>query len=99
LSAAKGERLARARRTAQAAQQQISPPSRGLTQAKNLPHCQSVKAYDPTMAPIMKGQSNCPAPLGRTPGRISEPTAGFIFATAVAGGHPSDTHHGWPHLG
>src|SRR4030095_12974717 len=98
LSAAKGERLARARRTAQAAQQQISPPSRGLTQAKNLPHCQSVKAYDPTMAPMMKGQSNCPAPLGRTPGRISAPTAGFILPTAVRVGNPSDPSYGWPLL-
>jgi hypothetical protein len=98
LSAATRERLARALRTAQAAQPQISPPSPRLTQGKKLPHCQSVKAYDPTMAPIMKGQSHCPAPLGRTPGRISEPTAGFLLATAVPVGNPSDPSYGWPLL-
>src|SRR4030095_3556058 len=95
LSAATRERWARALRTAQAAQPQIRPPSPRLTQGKKLPHCQSGKAYDPTMAPIMKGQSNCPAPLGRTPGRISEPTAGFLLATAVPVGNPSDPRYGW----
>jgi hypothetical protein len=98
LSAAKRERLARALRTAQEAQQQISTQSRRLTQGKKLPHCKIVNAYDPTIAPIMKGKSNCPAQFGRKPGLISEPTAGFIFATAVPVGNPSDPSYVLPLL-
>ena len=83
LSAAERERLASALRTAQEAHQQISTQSRRLTQGKKLPHCKIVNAYDPTIAPIMKGKSNCPAQFGRKPGIMSEPAAGFIFATCV----------------
>ena len=90
LSAARRERFASARRTAREAHQQISPQSRRLTQGKKLPHCKIVNAYDPTIAPMMKGKSNCPAQCGRKPGLMSEPTAGFIFATAVPVGNPSD---------
>jgi hypothetical protein len=96
LSAAKRERLARALRTAQEAHQQISTQSRRLTQGKKLPHCKIVNAYDPTIAPIMKGKSNCPAQFGRKPGLLSEPTAGFIFATAVPVGNPSDASYVLP---
>jgi hypothetical protein len=98
LSAAKRERLARALRTAQEAHQQISTQSRRLTQGKKLPHCKIVNAYDPTIAPIMKGKSNCPAQFGRKPGLLSEPTAGFIFATAVPVGNPSDASYVLPLL-
>jgi hypothetical protein len=90
LSAAKRERLARDLSAEQEAHQQISTPSRRLTQGKKLHHGKIVKAYDPTMAPIMQGKSNCPAQCGRKPGLLSEPTAGFIFATAVPVGNPSD---------
>jgi hypothetical protein len=90
LSAAKRERLARALPTAQEAHQPISTQSRRLTPGKTLPHCKIVNAYDPTIAPIMQGKSNGPAQCGRKPGLISEPTAGFIFATAVPVGNPSD---------
>lgn len=98
LSAARRERLASALRTAQEAHQQISTQSRRLTQGKKLPHCKIVNAYDPTIAPIMKGKSNCPAQFGRKPGLMSEPTAGFIFATAVPVGNPSDASYVLPLL-
>src|SRR5262249_28355224 len=44
-------------------------------------------------APILKGKSNCPAQFGRKPGIISEPTAGFIFATHLPRGNPSDASY------
>ena len=96
LSAAQRERLARDLSAAQEAHQQISTQSRRLTQGKKLPHCKIVNAYDPTIAPIMKGKSNCPAQFGRKPGLLSEPTAGFIFATAVPVGNPSDASYVLP---
>src|SRR5262249_17982193 len=37
--------------------------------------------------------SNCPAQFGRQPGIISEPTAGFIFATHLPSGNPSDASY------
>lgn len=96
LSTAMRERLARALSTAQEAHQQISTQSRRLTQGKKLNHCKIVNAYDPTSAPILKGKSNCPAQFGRKPGLMSEPTAGFIFATAVPVGNPSDPSYVLP---
>jgi hypothetical protein len=68
----------------------IERQSRRLTQGKALPHCKIVNAYDPTMAPICKGKSNCPAQFGRKPGIIAEPAAGFIFAWHLPVGNPSD---------
>jgi hypothetical protein len=96
LSASTRERLARALRAAQQAHQHISQQSRRLTQGKKLPHCKIVNAYDPTIAPIMKGKSNCPAQFGRKPGLMSEPTAGFIFAFAVPVGNPTDPSYVLP---
>ena len=90
LSAAKRERLANALRTAQEAHQQISTQSRQLTQGKKLPHCKIVNAYDPPIAPIIKGKSNGPAQFGRKPGMVSEPATGLIVANRVPAGHPSD---------
>jgi hypothetical protein len=90
LSASTREHLASDLSAAQAAHQQISTPSCRLTQGKRLSHCKIVNAYDPTIAPILKGKSNCPAQFGRKSGIISEPTAGFIFATRVPVGNPSD---------
>ena len=86
LSESTRERLASDLRTAQEAHQQISTQSRRLTHGKRLRHCKIVNAYDPTIAPILKGKSNCPAQFGRKPGLISEPTAGFIFAIVRPGG-------------
>jgi hypothetical protein len=72
------------------AHQRIEHQSRRLTQGKALPHCKIVNAYDPTIAPICKGKSNCPAQFGRKPGMIAEPAAGFIFALHLPVGNPSD---------
>jgi hypothetical protein len=71
----------------------IRSQSQRLTQGKPLRHCKIVNAYDHTIAPILKGKSNCPAQFGRKPGIISEPTAGFIFAMHLPIGNPSDASY------
>ena len=73
-----------------AAHHQIESQSRRLTQGQALRHGKIVNAYDPTLAPICKGKSHCPAPFGRKPGMIAEPAAGFIFALHLPVGHPND---------
>ena len=72
-----------------AAHQQIATQSRRLTHGKTLTQCKIVNAYDPTIAPICKGKSNCPTQFGRKPGIIAEPASGFIFAFALPVGNPS----------
>jgi hypothetical protein len=72
------------------AHHRIAHQSRRLTQGKALSHGTIVNADDPTMAPIGTGQSNGPTPVGRTPGMIAEPAAGFIGALQLPVGHPSD---------
>jgi hypothetical protein len=72
------------------AHHRIASQSRRLTQGKALRHCKIVNAYDPTIAPICKGKSNCPTQFGRKPGIITEPAAGFIFALHLPVGNPSD---------
>ncbi len=84
------ERLARELTAALGAHKHIRTQSGRLTQGKKLSHCKIVNAYDPTIAPILKGKSNCPAQLGRKPGLMSEPATGFLFANLVPPGHPSD---------
>ncbi len=75
------------------AHHRIERQSRRLTQGKALSHCKIVNAYDPTIAPICKGKSNCPAQFGRKPGIIAEPAAGFIFAWQLPVGNPSDASY------
>jgi hypothetical protein len=75
------------------AHHRIERQSRRLTQGKALSHCKIVNAYDPTIAPICKGKSNCPAQFGRKPGIIAEPAAGFIFALQLPVGNPSDASY------
>jgi len=70
--------------------QQIATQSRRLTHGKPLTQCKIVNAYDPTIAPICKGKSNCPTQFGRKPGLIAEPATGFIFAVQLPVGNPSD---------
>jgi len=70
--------------------QQIATHSRRLTQGKPLTRCKIVNAYDPTIAPIGKGKSNCPTQFGRKPGIIAEPATGFVFAAHLPVGNPSD---------
>jgi hypothetical protein len=75
------------------AHHRIAHQSRRLTQGKALPHGKIVNAYDPTIAPIGKGKSNCPAQFGRKPGMIAEPAAGFIFGLHLPAGNPGDTRY------
>jgi hypothetical protein len=79
--------------TALKAHQRIASQSRRLTRGQALRHCKIVNAYDPTIAPICKGKSNCPAQFGRKPGIIAEPAAGFIFALHLPVGNPSDASY------
>ena len=90
------DRLAKQLQVAVEAHHAISTQSRRLTQGKRLHHCKIVNAYDGTIAPILKGKSNCPAQFGRKPGLLSEPTTGFIFATRVPAGNPSDPSYVLP---
>lgn len=78
------------------AHRQIEKQSQRLTHGKPLPHCKIVNAYDPTIAPICKGKSNCPAQFGRKPGIIAEPASGFIFALHLPVGNPSDSSYVLP---
>jgi hypothetical protein len=73
-----------------AAHHPITAQSRRLTQGQPLPQCKIVTAYDPTIAPICKGKSNCPTQFGRKPGIIAEPASGFIFAFQLPVGNPAD---------
>jgi hypothetical protein len=96
LQDAQRQRLTSALHAALDAQAHIRKQSGRLTQGKKLRHCKIVNAYDPTMAPIIKGKSNCPAQFGRKPGIVSEPATGFIFANRVPEGHPSDPSYVLP---
>jgi hypothetical protein len=93
LSADQRARLDAQLTTALEAHHRIASPSRRLTQGKTVPHCKIVNAYDPTIAPICKGKSNCPAQFGRKPGIIAEPAAGFIFGLHLPVGNPSDASY------
>jgi hypothetical protein len=79
-----------------ATHQQIATQSRHLTHGKPLTRCKIVNAYDPTIAPICKGKSNCPTQFGRKPGIIAEPATGFIFAGQLPVGNPSDVSYVLP---
>lgn len=87
------ERLASQLPTALEHHQRIEAQSRKLTQGKRLAHRKIVSAYDETIAPIIKGKSNCPTQFGRKPGLLSEPTIGFIFATHLPTGNPDDASY------
>ena len=89
-SAAQRERLLRDLEATRAAHRHITKQSQRLTQGKKLAQCKIVNAYDLTIAPILKGKSNCPAQFGRKTGIVSEPASGFIFANRVPVGNPSD---------
>jgi len=98
LPAGHHERWTRELTTALSAQAQIRTQSHRLTQGKKLRQCKIVNAYDPTIAPILKGKSNCPTQFGRKPGIMSEPATGFLFATLVPAGNPSDASYVVPLL-
>jgi hypothetical protein len=90
LGEAQRQRLFRDLEAARDAHRQVVKQSQRLTQGKKLSQCKIVNAYDPTIAPIIKGKSNCPAQFGRKTGILSEPASGFIFANRVPEGNPSD---------
>jgi hypothetical protein len=92
------KRLARELTAALDAHEHIRTQSGRLTQGKKLRHCNIVNAYDPTIAPILKGKSNCPAQFCRKPDLMSEPATGFIFANLVPSGNPSDASYVLPLL-
>jgi hypothetical protein len=97
-SQAQREHLLRDLEATSAAHRHITKQSQRLTQGKKLAHCKIVNAYDPTIAPILKGKSNCPAQFGRKIGIMSEPASGFIFANRVPVGNPSDPSYVVPLL-
>jgi hypothetical protein len=96
LSETQRERLREDLTTAMRHHEHIRQQSTHLTHGKKLRHCKVVNAYDPTIAPILKGKSNCPAQFGRKPGIISEPATGFIFANLTPQGNPSDASYVLP---
>ncbi len=98
LSVVQRGRLQRDLEAASDAHRHIVKQSQRLTQGKKLTQYKIVKAYDPTIAPIIKGKSNCPAQFGRKTGIVSEPATGFIFANRVPEGNPSDPNYVSPLL-
>jgi hypothetical protein len=92
------ERLPRTLTTALGAYAHIRTQSIRLTQGKKLQQCKIVNADDLTIAPIVTGKRNCLAQFGRKPGVVSEPATGFLFATLVPKGNPSDRSYGLPWL-
>ena len=98
LSEAQHQRLSLALTTAMSHHEHIRKQSQRLTSGKKLSHCKVVNAYDPTIAPMIKGKSNCPAQFGRKPGIMSDPATGFIFANRVPEGNPSDPSYVLPLL-
>jgi len=75
---------------------QIATQSRRLTHGKPLSRCKIVNAYDPTLAPICKGKSNCPTQFGRKPGISAETATGFVFAAQLLVGNPGDVSYVLP---
>jgi hypothetical protein len=98
LSVAQRKRIAEAFNAALSSHAHIRKQSKQLTQGQKLRHCKLVNAYDLTIAPILKGKSNCPAQFGRKPGIASDPATGFIFANRVPEGNPSDPSYVLPLL-
>src|SRR6266478_1012113 len=98
LSETQRERLREDLTTAIRHHEHIRQQSTHLTHGKKLRHCKVVNAYDLTIAPLLKGKSNCPAQFGRKPGIMSEPATGFIFANRVPEGNPYDANYVLPLL-
>jgi len=92
------ERVAEAFNAAMHSHARIRQQSTRLIHGKKLPHCKLVNAYDLTIAPILKGKSNCPVQFGRKPGIVSDPATGFLFASRVPEGNPSDLSYVLPLL-
>ena len=78
------------------AHQRIEKQSRLLIHGKKPPNAKIVNAYDPTIAPIKKGKSNCPCQFGKKPGIIAEMATGFILGLHVPEGNPDDAAYVLP---
>ena len=98
LSDAQRKRIAETFNAAVRSHTHIRKQSTRLIPGQKLHHCKLVNAYDLTIAPILKGKSNCPAQFGRKPGIASDPATGFLFANRVPEGHPSDSSYVLPLL-
>jgi hypothetical protein len=98
LSDAQRKRVAETFNAAVRSHTHIRRQSTRLTHGQKLCHSKLVNAYDLTIAPILKGKSNCPAQCGRKPGLASDPATGFIFAHRVPEGNPSDSSYVLPLL-
>jgi hypothetical protein len=96
LSEGQRQRLTHALTTAMSHHDHSRQQSTRLTQGQKLSHCQLVNADDPTLAPMVKGKSNCPAQFGRQPGLAAEPATGCICAHLVPQGNPSDPSYVLP---
>jgi hypothetical protein len=90
LEAAQQERLMASLRQAAQHYDVIEQQSRRLIHGKKLPHAKIVNAYDPAIAPIIKGKSNCPVQFGCKPGIIVEMATGFILGLHLPQGNPDD---------
>ncbi len=78
------------------AHRHIEKQSRQLVNGKKLDHIKIVNAYDPTIAPIKKGKSNCACQFGKKPGIIAEMGTGFIFGYHLPPGNPNDASYVMP---
>jgi hypothetical protein len=96
LSEGQRQRLTHALTTAMSHHDHSRQQSTRLTQGQKLSHCQLVNADDPTLAPMVKGKSNCPAQFGRQPGLAAEPATGCICVHLVPQGNPSDPSYVLP---
>jgi len=76
----------------------IKAQSRRLVYGKELPHAKIVNAYDLSIAPILKGKSNCPAQFGKKPGLVAEMATGFIFGLHLPVGNLNDASYLMPLL-
>ena len=92
------QRLRGQLRQATQADELIEQQSRRLIQGKKLSHPKIVNAYDRTIAPILKGKSNCPVQFGKKPGIIAEMATGFIFGLQLPEGNPDDASYVEPLL-
>lgn len=76
----------------------IEQQSRRLIHGKKLGHPKIVNPYDRTIAPILKGKSNCPVQFGKKPGIIAEMATGFVFGLHLPQGNPDDASYVAPLL-
>lgn len=99
LEEAQRERLHERLRLAAQSYERIAAQSVRLVNDKKLSHAKIVNAYDLSIAPIIKGKSNCPTQFGKKPGIVAEMATGFIFGLHLPEGNPDDASYLMPLLG